>query len=314
MKTHQNHLVSICIPTYNRSNKLKKTLESAVKQDYTNIEIIVSDNNSSDDTHKVVSSFKDNRIKYHKNTINIGMQGNFNKCADIAKGKFFILLSDDDLLKKNMVSELLECIESNPMIAFAYSKVHFIKGDKITDKHSQIAPNLETGMEFIEYNLQDMRAAFPSATIIRLEKIKANDGYPDILNATDFGLLLEICLEKNCLVSFINKPLVNYCIHDGNLSTSSSHIKSLDVLIDWIKVVLTDHNYLLDKALRKYRKDLMSTYRSNKRKKNKGLMIKSRNVYNKYFNNTSDKFRFFLLTNSLFMFLYDTLTYFLKND
>jgi glycosyltransferase involved in cell wall biosynthesis len=97
-------LVTIGIPTYNRADSyLRQALESAVKQTYQNIEIVVSDNCSSDDTETLVKNFEDPRIRYFKQTENIGAYKNFNFCLQQANGTYFLILSDDDLIDNDFI-------------------------------------------------------------------------------------------------------------------------------------------------------------------------------------------------------------------
>jgi glycosyltransferase involved in cell wall biosynthesis len=97
-------LVTIGIPTYNRADGyLRQALESAVNQTYQNIEIIVSDNCSTDHTESLVKSFSDPRIRYFRHVENIGAANNFNFCLEQAKGAYFLLLHDDDLIDKDFV-------------------------------------------------------------------------------------------------------------------------------------------------------------------------------------------------------------------
>jgi glycosyltransferase involved in cell wall biosynthesis len=92
-------LVSVGIPTYNRADGyLKEAIQSVLNQTYPNLEIIVSDNCSSDDTGTVVKAFNDSRIRYHRHDVNIGPNNNFNFCLDQAQGAYFLLLHDDDLI------------------------------------------------------------------------------------------------------------------------------------------------------------------------------------------------------------------------
>lgn len=298
-------LVSIGIPTFNRSKQLSIALKNIIDQDYKNLEIIVSDNNSSDDTKLIVSKFDDERIKYHKNEKNIGMHGNFNKCIEIATGKFFLLLSDDDVPSKYLVSSLIKRIQFDNDIKFAYSKVTFFEDEKPLNRYSQIGPKIETGFEFIKANLYGDRAAFPSASIFRLEEVKAFGGYPQIGNATDFGLILLLCLKNNSLVSFVDEPLLNYHLHKENLSLKENHIDGLDALIEWIKIVLKDHQNLMKLAMKKYQNDLLSTYRFHKAKGNIKLMYKINIIYNKSFISIKNKILFYLLTNSLVIKIYN---------
>lgn len=299
-------LVSIGIPTFNRSKQLSVALRNILDQDYKNLEIIVSDNNSSDNTQLIVSKFKDERIKYHKNEKNIGMHGNFNKCIDIASGEFFLLLSDDDVPSKNLISSLIKRIQFNNNVKFAYSKVTFIEDGKSSNRISQSGPRTENGYDFIKSNLCGDRAAFPSASIFRLDEVKAFGGYPQIGNATDFGLILLLCLKNDSLVSFVDKPLVNYHLHEANLSFKENHIDGLDSLIEWIKFVLKDHKNLMRLAMKKYQNDLISTYRFHKSQANIELMQKIKLVYNKSFTSVKNKTIFYLLTNALVIKIYNT--------
>jgi len=97
-------LVTIAIPTYNRADDyLEQALESALNQTYSNIEIIVSDNCSPDNTETVVKGFSDPRIRYFRQTENIGANNNFNFCIEQARGVYFLLLQDDDMIDNDFV-------------------------------------------------------------------------------------------------------------------------------------------------------------------------------------------------------------------
>ena len=92
-------LISILIPTYNRSNYLKECLDSILCLDWFNendIEIIISDNCSTDDTENIVKNLKKNNIIYYKNNKNIWGYKNVDKICQLKKWKYFIFISDDD--------------------------------------------------------------------------------------------------------------------------------------------------------------------------------------------------------------------------
>lgn len=88
--------ISICIPTFNRSDLLRKTLISVMSQTVKPYEVIVADNCSEDDTEGVVKSFKD--VMYYRNERNLGLAGNSNTCIKLAKGDFVCILHSDDLI------------------------------------------------------------------------------------------------------------------------------------------------------------------------------------------------------------------------
>jgi len=106
---------SICIPAYNHARYLGAALESALAQSYANIEIVVSDNRSNDDTREVVAGFarRDRRVRYSLAPEHVGMQGNFNRCLELARGRYVKFLCADDLLEPHCVERLLGELEDD---------------------------------------------------------------------------------------------------------------------------------------------------------------------------------------------------------
>jgi len=90
--------VSVCIPTYRGGKTLGAAIESVLAQTHTDFELIVVDDDSPDDTRAVVEGFSDRRIVYLRNERNLGPQGNWNRCLEVASGDYFKLLPHDDLL------------------------------------------------------------------------------------------------------------------------------------------------------------------------------------------------------------------------
>src|SRR5690348_12916694 len=95
--------VSVLIPTYNRSWGLRAALNSALEQTWHDLEVIVCDDASADDTQDVVAEFKDPRLTYFRQPKNAGMVGNWGKAIDLATGEALILLADDDVLRPSFV-------------------------------------------------------------------------------------------------------------------------------------------------------------------------------------------------------------------
>src|SRR4029078_4573899 len=107
---HTQPLVSIGIPTYNRGSLLHRSIDSALNQDFENIEIVISDNASTDETPQVCLSYaaKDRRIKYIRQTTNLGPTTNFNEVLKHASGVFFMWLGDDDWIDTSYVRTCVE--------------------------------------------------------------------------------------------------------------------------------------------------------------------------------------------------------------
>src|SRR5690606_27513163 len=109
-------LISIGIPTYNRNYGIRKTLESIWQQQYPNLEIIISDNCSTDNTSEVLAEFAKEHpeIKAYREEKNITMIPNFNFAPEKASGKYFMWVADDDTLEPGILQRYVEFVEANP--------------------------------------------------------------------------------------------------------------------------------------------------------------------------------------------------------
>ncbi|MBB6128175.1 glycosyltransferase family 2 protein [Mucilaginibacter lappiensis] len=115
---NEKAIISFCIPTYNRSALLKKCIESIIGYQESDIEIVIQDNCSPDDTAQVAGSFKDSRIKYFRNEVNVGPIVNFSKVIESASGKYVYLLTDDDMLLAGAIDNLKKYISEHQPLAF----------------------------------------------------------------------------------------------------------------------------------------------------------------------------------------------------
>ena len=106
--------LSICIPTLNRARFLAETLENVISQANENIEIVIVDGASTDNTADVVQKFKQKfrHIHYHRGDKNYGVNRDMARTIELAQGEYCWLLSDDDLLKPGAIDRMLEEIKS----------------------------------------------------------------------------------------------------------------------------------------------------------------------------------------------------------
>jgi glycosyltransferase involved in cell wall biosynthesis len=121
-------LVTIGIPTYNRANVLNRSIESALRQDYKNLEVIISDNASTDHTPAVCETYRlqDARIRYIRSPHNLGATANFLKALEVAKGEFFMWLGDDDWIDDTYVRRCVErlLMDSNLALVSGTPRYH----------------------------------------------------------------------------------------------------------------------------------------------------------------------------------------------
>jgi glycosyltransferase involved in cell wall biosynthesis len=115
--------VSVCIPTYCGGVTIGAAIQSVFAQSLTDFELIVVDDGSTDNTRGVVESFSDPRLKYFENTKNLGPEGNWNRCLELASGEYFKLLPHDDLLHVQCLERQSAVLDADPdeKIALVFS-------------------------------------------------------------------------------------------------------------------------------------------------------------------------------------------------
>lgn len=116
-------LVSLCIPTFNGSGYIRQTIQSCISQTHRNIEIIVSDDQSSDDTIPIIRSFDNDRIVILPGQERSNPASNWNRTINAARGQFIKILGQDDLLYPNCIEIELEALlnscKFNPSFCFS---------------------------------------------------------------------------------------------------------------------------------------------------------------------------------------------------
>lgn len=117
--------VSICIPNYNKGQYIGDMIQSVLDQTYTNFELIIVDNASTDNSMDVINSFNDPRIRVYRNDTNIGGTENGNKCFEYAKGDYIAIFHSDDLYPKRIIElevKGLSTFENMGIASIGYTK------------------------------------------------------------------------------------------------------------------------------------------------------------------------------------------------
>lgn len=126
-----NCLISIILPAYNAEKYLKEAIDSILAQAYTNFELIVINDGSTDKTEEIILSYQDSRIRYIKNEKNLKLIRTLNKGIGLAKGKYIARMDADDISLPHRLKEEVEFMEAHPNIGACSSKVYHLKSDKI---------------------------------------------------------------------------------------------------------------------------------------------------------------------------------------
>jgi glycosyltransferase involved in cell wall biosynthesis len=123
--------VSVCIPTYKGAHQLAATIDSVLSQTFGDFELLIIDDNSPDKTAEVVAGFADPRIRYLRNSVNLGPQGNWNRCLAESRGRYFKLLPQDDLLATTCLEKQVAVLERDKpqRIALVFSARSILVSD-----------------------------------------------------------------------------------------------------------------------------------------------------------------------------------------
>src|SRR2546423_2625235 len=130
-------LISIGMPVYNGAQFISQALDSLLKQTFADFEIIICDNASTDGTEEICSEYarRDQRIRYYRNPINLGLAGNCRRVLEVARGKYFKYAAHDDLCAPRLLERCVEVLENKPDVILAYPKTMLL--DEASGKLSE---------------------------------------------------------------------------------------------------------------------------------------------------------------------------------
>lgn len=218
-------LITIAIPNYNYARYLRKTLDSVVAQVGDDIEILISDNNSSDESWSVIQSYSDIRIRKFKQPKNIGLYANWNYLLKEAKGMYFKLLQADDWIEENFMEEIRKVIkETNPCIIFSgYHNYLFESKNSTLKLLNTTAPSKEKLLAFeapADYKTGQIALRFsqPDFVTIKCDLARLVGGYvPETIMRADY-LFVARCLLSPYFTrcSIVEAPIVSQRSHGAN--------------------------------------------------------------------------------------------------
>lgn len=169
--------LTIAIPTLNRAELLGRAIESALAQTSCDIEILVSDNGSTDNTAAMIARYADRGLRTFRrdSTISAARHGQF--LIEQARGEFFLGLSDDDYLEPEFAAEVLAMFDRHPELSFVYTgcAVHY-EGHHVP---AVVGPPIESGRDFLTAHYYDLREISWCACVTRVKDLRAIGPQPD---------------------------------------------------------------------------------------------------------------------------------------
>lgn len=212
-------LVTIAIPTFNRAALLRGCIQLALAQSYENIEVLISDNASSDDTKKVLGEFGDNRLRVLRQETNIGLLPNWNACLAAAEGDYIIFVSDDDRISPRLVERCVGAIgsQSQVPVVVALTDCHLASFGQI--KPARISRHLASGLRngpqvLLEFLADEISVAICSV-MMHTQTLRTRGGFSlSLPHTADVAAWAPLLLEDE--VGFINEACATFNLHDDS--------------------------------------------------------------------------------------------------
>jgi glycosyltransferase involved in cell wall biosynthesis len=231
--------VSLCIPTYNAARFIAEALDSAIAQTFDDIEVLVVDDGSKDETLEIVERYarEDARIKIHTNARNLGLPGNWDRARELARGEWIMFLFQDDLFAPRCVELMLAAARrTSASLICCRREVSFSPEVSVEQRKNFMAyirahelASLFPGKEWIaahEFSSQVARTPLsnfvgePSCVMLHRNTLDEFGRFnTNMIQLVDFEYWARIATSRG--IAYVDEPLVTFRVH-GKSATSSN--------------------------------------------------------------------------------------------
>lgn len=193
--------VSIGMPIYNGERLMRKSIDSILSQTFTDLELIISDNASTDATREIALDYaaRDSRVRYHRNERNLGAAYNYNRVIDLAEGEYFKHAAYDDILAPTNIERCVAELDGNPRCVLAYTRMMTI------DEDGKTIEQFDAGLDVRESSPRERYVHFnrvmdpgcmcdPVFGLFRMSVLRQTKKLQPFMSA-DVFLLLEMTLR-----------------------------------------------------------------------------------------------------------------------
>lgn len=227
--------VVIAIPAHNSAKTIRPTLESALAQTYANLEILVVDNASTDETPSIAKEFaaRDTRVRHVRFEALVSGEQNFNRCLELAAGKFVAVLHADDIYEPEMITEQMAFLARNSEceVVFTHAKIIDSKGEVTGERYRPEELRL-ANVKLSHADLLRLVAKYGNFITCPSALMKA-DVFREQLggwNGAEFGssadLDLWIRASQRAPIGFIAAPLMRYRVSEHSFSVGMQKVRT----------------------------------------------------------------------------------------
>jgi len=235
-------LVSVFLPTYNQQEFIADSIDSVLNQDYENLEIVIGDDCSTDNTWQIVQEYQrkfPEKIKAFRNHKNLGITGNCNEVLKRCTGKYVVYTAGDDLFLPGKISAQVAVMEKDPNVVLCYHDIEVFQSSNNTTlrywNHGPSSSKPITGPAIkVAEKLIENGTAFMAALSVMARRCAIPlTGYDvRVPVASDWLMWIEISANggPESKVQFINRVLARYRMHGAN-ATSYGYKHTADELV-----------------------------------------------------------------------------------
>jgi glycosyltransferase involved in cell wall biosynthesis len=226
-------LVTIAIPTFNRATWLGECLAAVLAQTYGRLEIVVSDNASTDETPEVLRSIGDPRLKVLRQAANIGPIPNQNACLAAARGDYILFVPDDDRISPTFVERCVALIAAEPALPLVIGvcDTFMVEQARMLPARGgrKLGTGVHAGADILREFLEDQVSVQVCTTLYRTEVLRANGGMPgDWPCMADLAAWMPVLAEGRA--GFLSEPGgVFYGHRESHTSTAEVNVRLKDL-------------------------------------------------------------------------------------
>jgi glycosyltransferase involved in cell wall biosynthesis len=206
--------ISVCIPSYNAARFLPAAIDSALAQDYDDFEVVVSDDASADETSAVCARYDDPRFRSAKAEGRLGQAGNWNRCIELARGEYVILLHADDELLPGYLSRAAAMLDTNADAGLVHCAVRHIDETGAPLSLQRLLDSNQVDREdvILRHLLLHGCVINPAGVLVRRQAFDRAGPFTDrIVWGVDWHMWIRIALQWP--VAYLAEPLALYREH-----------------------------------------------------------------------------------------------------
>lgn len=212
-------LVTIAIPTFNRASWLGGCVITALSQTYQRIEVLVSDNASTDETAELLRQFRDPRLRVVRQKSNIGLLPNWNACLAEARGEYIVFVPDDDRIQPWMLGRCIALVKREPQIpiVLTLSDVHSTRDGRTwqATPNTKFGTGIWEGTDLLVECLKGNIRARMCSIMIRTDALCAIGGFPTYLPNYGADMAGWATLLVKGRAGFVNESCATYYAHNA---------------------------------------------------------------------------------------------------